>query len=67
MIFLAPQSLSGFGAVGHRVGFHPGRTEDFTDELAGEWIIVNDKNLYRHVIVPRVALDSGVTATQLES
>jgi hypothetical protein len=67
MIFLAPQSLSGFGAVGHRVGLHPGRAEDFTDEFASKWIIVNDKNLYRHVIVPRVALDSGVTATQLES
>ena len=44
-----------FRAVGERDRLHPGRAEDFPNELAGECIIVNDKNLCRHVMVPRVA------------
>jgi len=41
----------------------PRRAQDFPNEFPGGSVVVNDKNLCRHVSVPR-PIDSGVTAGQ---
>src|SRR2546421_419148 len=55
MKLVCSQTRGRFRAVGERGRFHPCRAKDFPKEFAGECIVVNDKNLCRHVIVPHVA------------
>src|SRR5260221_2631391 len=52
MKFLPPQTLGGFGAFGYKVGFHPCRAKNFTDEFTRERVIVHDKDLGRQRKAP---------------